>query len=723
MHTRFRFVFRLLCNLFILLGLLFFAPKIVQAQSCSGSRYGCDTTVSCNFSVLTGGFSCGSSTTTCSSKACSYDLITESCRATFTTVTCTNVGSGPATCNCSASGGACGNPGGPCGSGTYNGVGDICNCTSGQTCNMVTAGTPLSCSSSCVWSAYSACTAPCGGGTKTRTSSCGGIDIQPCNTQSCGAVCGDGFCDGAAGETCAWCGDCKPSCSCAPSCPTQCGQSNGCSGTCGNTDAGVPGVPTGLTPTNGSSATPDSSGNITVSWTASSKADLYDVEVYPTGTTPNCGGANNYCQLYNAATSFTFKPTGSISDFTWHVRAYNTTCSSTQVSAWTSAIRFTLGGDVSGTFYYDPDGLATVNAGTGLCEYSGSLPGQNPGSGASITAKWSGNTTTGTITGTTYSTSGVGYDPNTIVTLTPDTSQYTCTCPAGCSYSGVSTPRNQVHFFLSNLKTPWWQTSNGLIYAGTQTGNAVVSQIPTTCSGSCTPALSKKDTDNTANSAGYTISGGGQIDTTADTNTTYTYLNPDGTSEHVAGSKIGGAREDYTYFSQLYSMSGASADFTGDKPGSAPTNGRAYYASGDVTINNAWTVNTDEKIVVFINGNLTVNAPITVAKNGFVAFIVKGNVNFSPTVGQADPASTTAVVAGVFIADGQINIQGQAGNDLKFVGEGTFVGWSGFSFGRDYVPASANNTNPTELFKFRPDFMLNVPERMTRPIYLWQETN
>jgi hypothetical protein len=128
--------------------------------------------------------------------------------------------------------------------------------------------------------------------------------------------------------------------------------------------------------------------------------------------------------------------------------------------------------------------------------------------------------------------------------------------------------------------------------------------------------------------------------------------------------------------------------------------------------------------VVFVDGNLTVNAQITVAPGGFVAFIVKKNITFDSNLGWSDPRNTQAIVAGVFVADQQIIVAGKGGgNDLKFVGEGTFVGWGGVQLGRRFTPVQTNNTYPTELFRYRPDFMDVVPARMTRPIYVWQETN
>lgn len=69
-----------------------------------------------------------------------------------------------------------------------------------------------------VWCEWSECSAQCDGGTQTRECACpapanGGIDCsgpssQSCNEQSCGPVCGDGYCAGRLeGEDCLTCSD------------------------------------------------------------------------------------------------------------------------------------------------------------------------------------------------------------------------------------------------------------------------------------------------------------------------------------------------------------------------------------------------------------------------------------------------------------------------------------------------------------------------------------
>ncbi|NJL55883.1 hypothetical protein HC928_12345 [bacterium] len=93
------------------------------------------------------------------------------------------------------------------------------------------------------------------------------------------------------------------------------------------------------------------------------------------------------------------------------------------------------------------------------------------------------------------------------------------------------------------------------------------------------------------------------------------------TQERVIGSTYNGARENYRYFYNLYSMGEAPAtDFTGEKPVVSPANERAYYANGDIAINSSWVVSSGESLVIFVNGNLAINNRISVAEGGFLAF-------------------------------------------------------------------------------------------------------
>lgn len=546
---------------------------------------------------------------------------------------------------------------------------------------------------------------------------------------------------------------------------------------------------------------------------------------------------------------------------------------------------FALVGPISGNVYLDTGFNAALNLATGLCEMGGALTGQNPGAGSSVGATWQGSgSTTGNITGSSYNIPNVPNYTNIGVQLNPDTTTWRCTCPFGCTYSGQEVPTSGVNFFIANVAQPWWQTQNGLVYAGSTTGNALVSQIPASCTGDCIGDFSYRNALSASESSGVVITGGGDIDTDIDPSLRYSRLREDSSQAHVIGSVYNGPRENYQYFYNLYSMgSSPTVDFNGEQPSTDPANGRAYYGSGNITVN-AWHVTSDQSFVIFVNGNLTINDSITVDQGGFLAFIVSGNVTVANTVGVDDAAvtpppatptnvavgkassqsttyplpnteasngndgdtngdyangsithtlndanawwqvdlgesydiseirlhnrtdanqtrltnyhilvsddpftstnlattlaqsgvsdypnagtagnpstanvnrtgryvrvqldgtnylhlaelevigvpagsgsgSSSGYVEGVYIADRIIIEGGRAGGDLKFVGAGTFVGWTSVTLGREYDDPFTNDSYPTEVFIFRPDFVSNVPERMTRPLYSWQETN
>ena len=403
------------------------------------------------------------------------------------------------------------------------------------------------------------------------------------------------------------------------------------------------------------------------------------------------------------------------------------------VGTWTNGT-FTLVGPLSGNIYLDQSATATTNL-DGKC-VAGPLPGQNPGAVSSIQANWisSGNIS-GTVTNSTFTVENIPNYGQVGLTLTPDASLWSCTCPNNCIYgqgpSGFDL-HESANFYLTSVAQPWWQTRNGLLFAGSTSGNAVVSLIPSTCTGpSCVDRLSLKNSTSSSESSGIVITGGGDIDSDADSSLKYSKLRQDSAQSQVIGSTYNGPRENYQYFYNLYSMGSAPAtDFSGSKPIAAPTNGRAYYVNGNTTVNisgGGWTVNSGESYVIFVNGNLTINGnpndQLTVAEGGFLAFIVSGDVTVSNTVGRSSESDSISSIHGVYIANRIIIQGGRAGGDLRFNGEGTFVGWTGVTLGRRYATPATNGTNPIETFKFRPDFVVNVPERMTRPLYTWQETN
>ena len=176
-----------------------------------------------------------------------------------------------------------------------------------------------------------------------------------------------------------------------------------------------------------------------------------------------------------------------------------------------------------------------------------------------------------------------------------------------------------------------------------------------------------------------------------------------------------------------------------------------------------------------------ISPKITVAQGGYLSFIVKQDIHIAPQVGYINKnihydnssgqlllvgdssfpdfgADTTqscesgdyqqnGIIQGVFLADGSIVVQSNVMSsiptrldwvgskqcpigvvpDKKFVGEGTFVGWSGIELQRDFDDRCSftkawNSRQPTEVFNYRPDFLKNAPEWMWRSIRLRVES-
>lgn len=325
-------------------------------------------------------------------------------------------------------------------------------------------------------------------------------------------------------------------------------------------------------PTNGGTSLVSASQQVTIYWTAASRADEYDIELYPEGT--NCSHANADC-LTQTGTSYTFTPAANVSRYTFRVRPVNTDCGNYNGS-WSNSSTFSLTGQISGTFYQDTSGAATLVG--GICSLSSATP-TPPGTGAAIGAETrDGTSQNGTIAGSAF-TITVPYwpttsTPNNIVTLNPGELspgvQYQCSCPIGCQYSGIASPQSGVNFFVrsSALASGWWQVIGGNSQAGADTGAAIVSAVPTatcTASNSCVARINRKDLAETPDSAGIALTGGGEIDSTYEAGYQTTHVTDRAAQVVARGTKTTRFQETYDYFYRQYSMGAhpeTSDDFT-----------------------------------------------------------------------------------------------------------------------------------------------------------------
>ncbi len=115
-----------------------------------------------------------------------------------------------------------------------------------------------------------------------------------------------------------------------------------------------------------------------------------------------------------------------------------------------------------------------------------------------------------------------------------------------------------------------------------------------------------------------------------------------------------------------------------------------------------------QKVILLIDANVNVIGNIEVPEGAFLAIISSGSIDFNYNVTKAQ---------GWFIGE-NINIpckditeDGCDMEDEQFLGEGSFVAWTNMFLSRT-LAGSLNNTQPSELFTYRPDFMVNIPTPM-----------
>jgi len=278
--------------------------------------------------------------------------------------------------------------------------------------------------------------------------------------------------------------------------------------------------------------------------------------------------------------------------------------------------------------------------------------------------------------------------------------------------------------------TAWWQVFGGNLFSSIASGDAIFSDISdsSTCiEPGCVPGLSVQDRAGTTYSDGFPITGGGAINNNGQM---ITYRDPD---VYVIGTTTTRLYENYSYFYSKFSLGSSPFDdySASDADALEPASSKDYYFhSGNMTIQSPWDVTNGESYVVFVDGNLTIEDPlvvgelIKVAEGGFLAFIVSGDINIADSVGHGVLTNSAGNIEGIFVADGIINIASNGTDDKKFVGEGTFIGWTNVALSRAYDELTSNNDlYPAETFVYRPDLVKNTPEKMKRAQMLWQETN
>ena len=314
------------------------------------------------------------------------------------------------------------------------------------------------------------------------------------------------------------------------------------------------------------------------------------------------------------------------------------------------------------------------------------------------------------------------------------------TDPYQCVYTNQQPNSETINFFIkpAGAEGGWFQTLGGSSWAEIN----IESNIPAaTCTPpTCSPALIATDPAGTVDSAGFPLTNLGSV-VTGESGETYIHeVGSRSNAVQAKGLGVDVPTENYHYF---YTKVGGQAEAlsTAAKP-AAGAGLHVYSYEGDliITENDGWNVPSDEQIVVLVSGSLTIddtaageNRITTVADDGgFLMFVVNNDLNVTTDVGYSnintDPAlPNIASVEGVFVADGVLAIEGQANTtDRKFIGAGTFVGWSGVDLQRNFDDGDSpelNNDTAAEVFIFRPDLLYNSPQILKSAQMTWREVN
>jgi len=175
-----------------------------------------------------------------------------------------------------------------------------------------------------------------------------------------------------------------------------------------------------------------------------------------------------------------------------------------------------------------------------------------------------------------------------------------------------------------------------------------------------------------------------------------------------ANSGYSGDNQDYNYWLAKMGIYTKTVWNGTDDPTSIYVGGVDNYQifshTGDVTFN--YSPAAGQRMIFLVNGNVTVNGNITVPKvagsPSFLAIIASGTITFNSNVTSAQ---------GLFVGNA-INVAstGDTATEVRFSGEGSFVGWSSISLNRDR--GVTNNTASSEIFTYRPDLLINAPDPM-----------
>ncbi len=265
------------------------------------------------------------------------------------------------------------------------------------------------------------------------------------------------------------------------------------------------------------------------------------------------------------------------------------------------------------------------------------------------------------------------------------------------------------------LGTPWFQATEGDVYAASGTLNSPVSSGASPRyfaldGAGGTPGIitygSDFDFDDSLTSNGSTFA----------------------SSENWLANELNASTD---YYAVMYHRFGSPTDtdypagkiLTSKVTDSLVSRDSPYYVPGDLTINiPGWTVAAGETFIFIVDGDLLINQRINISPGGFAAFIVNGNIRVASTVGTTF-SSVTPVVEGIYITSPSYGIYTGSSTSpgaRRFVGKGTFV--SGGIYPERDLDADEQNSNfAADLFLYNPELLITMPDEMLDAPISWEE--
>lgn len=538
--------------------------------------------------------------------------------------------------------------------------GRSCDCGSSADCN-------ADCSS--CW-----CTPPCSG-----TGECdSGSD---CDSGDCGAGCrGTGTCSD---HKCHW--NC------------DCGTSGDDDDDDDDDDPCAVSIPTGLslqTPTNGSTVIQD----INFSWGLTSwgqdcddPADNNSFELcLGEGTTydgilcPSLGGGG--CYIYGVADSslaedctYPYTDLDPATEYHWYVKANNGAAFSSS-----SIYSFTTGGSITGHVWKNDTATDCADAQSGredtdsweISCYGGSI-GAYPG----LAAQKSGNVFTCQDSDNQTS---LAFGSYTLLATPPDGWSVMAYCPSNSVT--LDSQEETLDIYLRSYLSDWWQVVGGDVWAA---AGSINSQVP---SGADNPYLLL---DGSGVDHGVLAASGG-IDPGDGT------IAQDGDNWAAKGVGVWSDKT-YNYSYWLYQLSGELSDWQGT------LSEGLWKTTGDITLNGQ---TVSGKVFLLTDGQVNITGNIIVSSGASLVVVAQGNITIDPAVTQ---------LQGYYISNGIISTGHDDAGDAALVVEGGLIGLEDVNLERDFQ-GSQNNTTPAEVFTFRPDILVNLPEEIKiKDIKSWKE--